>query len=83
MPAGVTTCPAGYSGYLRIGDCLRERRPRTTAEIQCTGDQEYDVGLCYDKCDSGYKGIGPVCWGQCPADTEECAALCLYSGSCS
>jgi hypothetical protein len=27
----------------------------------CGGDQ-YDAGLCYPKCKSGYTGVGPVCW---------------------
>lgn len=27
---------------------------------------ELDSGLCYEKCEDGYHGVGPVCW----ADTE-------------
>ncbi len=26
------------------------------------GDNEYDAGLCYIPCTSGYHGVGPVCW---------------------
>ena len=28
---------------------------------------ERDAGLCYEKCDEGYHGVGPVCW----ADTQD------------
>ncbi len=47
--------------------------------------QENDAGLCYDKCQSGMKGIGPVCWGQCGgARPVDCGAFCARdSGSCA
>lgn len=28
---------------------------------------EYDAGLCYERCEQGYHGVGPVCW----ADTAD------------
>ena len=31
-----------------------------------TDKPQYDAGLCYERCDEGYHGVGPVCW----ADTE-------------
>lgn len=37
-------------------------------------------GLCYPSCESGYAGVGPVCWGTCPAVLPtECAAGCAES----
>ena len=30
----------------------------------CAENQDMDAGLCYDKCKNGYKGVGPVCWGE-------------------
>lgn len=33
----------------------------TAVKANCGGD-EYDAGLCYTKCKSGYHGVGPVCW---------------------
>lgn len=39
---------------------------------QCEPDQEKDVGLCYKKCDTAYKGIGPVCWGKNPNNWVGC-----------
>ena len=32
----------------------------------CSDNKEYDAGLCYNKCRDGYRGVGPVCWGQPP-----------------
>ncbi len=44
-----------------------------------------DAGLCYDRCQSGTKGVGPVCWGQCGgARPFDCGAFCARdSGSCA
>ena len=25
---------------------------------------ELDAGLCYEKCEKGYNGVGPLCWAQ-------------------
>ena len=53
--------------------------------LGCADDEDYDAGLCYDKCDYGADGVGPVCWGHCPPGTTECSgALCLEDGeTCS
>jgi hypothetical protein len=37
----------------------------------CPPGLEYDAGLCYKKCRSGYNGVGPVCWGQPPTVSGE------------
>ena len=31
--------------------------------LECAAGLEYDAGLCYPKCDNGWKHVGPVCWG--------------------
>jgi len=36
------------------------------------GKQQVDAGLCYDACNSGYTGVGPVCWTSAPKDWVEC-----------
>lgn len=36
------------------------------SELQCPSNMEKDAGLCYPKCGSAYKGVGPVCWGSPP-----------------
>ena len=34
--------------------------------------------MCYTPCEHDADGVGPVCWGSCPAGTTECGgALCL------
>ncbi len=49
--------------------------------LGCSNDEDYDAGLCYDKCNYGADGVGPVCWGHCPSGTTECGgALCLEDG---
>ncbi|CBL44897.1 hypothetical protein HDN1F_13140 [gamma proteobacterium HdN1] len=30
--------------------------------MSCDSSQDYDAGLCYQKCPAGYNGVGPVCW---------------------
>ena len=45
--------------------------------MTCPAGKEEDALLCYDYCEDGYDGIGPVCWGVCPSDTTACGALCL------
>ena len=32
----------------------------------CASGLEKSGLLCYPKCRSGYKGVGPVCWGSFP-----------------
>jgi len=52
----------------------------------CTSDLEYDTGLCYTKCRTDFKGIGPVCWGTCPIPPtidDKCGALCISEGTCT
>jgi len=46
--------------------------------LTCTKDQEQQAGLCYEPCDHSASGVGPVCWGHCPAGTSPCGDfLCL------
>lgn len=42
----------------------------------CAANQDYDAGLCYPDCRQGYKGVGPVCWGVCPAGYHDDGATC-------
>ena len=48
----------------------------STFPAGCVGGKVYDAGLCYRRCKSGYKGVGPVCWEKCPAGTRDIGALC-------
>lgn len=38
----------------------------------CPDNKENDAGLCYKKCKTGYKGVGPVCWGKNPKNWVTC-----------
>lgn len=43
------------------------------------GSKQYDAGLCYDYCNQGYKGVGPVCWQTCPEGYEDHPASCYQN----
>lgn len=79
-------CPAGYINdgcTCRINVHIIAKRTQGRGAgvgMSCGSDQDYDAGLCYDKCPAGTRGVGPVCWGQCPADFPvNCGAGCAKS----
>jgi len=37
--------------------------------------------MCYEPCSPGQTGSHNVCWGTCPAGTEQCGVLCLKAGT--
>lgn len=39
------------------------------------------VARAQQKCNSGYDGVGPVCWEQCPSGWVDEGALCREKGS--
>ncbi len=47
----------------------------------CKSNEQYDAGLCYTPCRSGYTGVGPVCWLGCPSGKTSCGAGCANSKS--
>ena len=53
--------------------------------FRCLNNEEFDVRVrrCFPKCRPGYTGIGSVCWGSCPKDSNEtattCGAFCISS----
>ena len=49
----------------------------------CKSSQEQDGALCYDKCASGYDGVGPLCWGRAPRGWVNCGfGAAKTSGDC-
>lgn len=42
----------------------------------CPSDKEKNGFLCYPKCRSGFKGVGPVCWQYCPKNFRDDGAFC-------
>lgn len=68
-------CPTGYErlngaipSFLTkipgIGDILDVMGAYVCFRNSCEANEEEDAGLCYNKCDSGYRGVGPVCWAN-------------------
>ena len=44
--------------------------------LRCAADEDMDAGLCYPRCQAGYKGIGPVCWQECPSGFRDDGVAC-------
>lgn len=44
--------------------CWKKASSRTSGKpvSVCDADHDLDSHLCYDKCDEGFVGHGPVCW---------------------
>lgn len=76
-------CPPGMTD---IGiSCAKDSYGRGAGKpLGCGDNEDYDAGLCYDKCSRGYEGIGPVCWSACPKGYNKCGGLiCLKDGEAS
>jgi hypothetical protein len=77
---GCCVCsPNCTGGMTDIGvSCAKKSYGRGvgTVPTRCQGGMEYDAGLCYQPCRSGFNGVGPVCWGRCPPDYADHGATC-------
>lgn len=49
--------------------------------LTCDPGQEYDAGLCYQPCASGYNDRGPFCWGSCPEGSQDLGGTCYVATS--
>ena len=91
--SGLLWYPKCKAGFHAVGCCVCSPNcPEETKDIGVScqknsyvvppitpncGAKEYDAGLCYKKCKTGYYGVGPVCWGRCPKDRPvDCGAMC-------
>ncbi|RHY23617.1 hypothetical protein DYB32_009114 [Aphanomyces invadans] len=54
--------------------CWKNSYGRGVGKIpeSCKPGQENQAGLCYKTCTGGFKGVGPVCWGQPPSGWVNC-----------
>ena len=60
--------------------CWKDSYGRGVGTIPTTcGSKQYDAGLCYDYCRSGYTGVGPVCWEVCSGGFSDIGAICSKS----
>ncbi len=77
-------CPADTTD---IGiSCQKHTYDRGVGNLMsCNSNQEYDAGLCYNGCKTGFTGVGPVCWAACPASLPvNCGASCAKDiGECA
>ncbi|MDC0682364.1 hypothetical protein [Sorangium atrum] len=79
-PAAVPACPPGFSddGATCSSTVAKPSYGRGvgTAPTLCGAGQQYDAGLCYPACASGYYGVGPVCWQSCPSGYSDDGLTC-------
>ncbi len=84
-PAGCCICsPNCPASMTDIGvSCAKTSYGRGVGKVPgCAGGTVNDAGLCYPSCARDYDGVGPVCWGKCPADYPfACGAGCARSQS--
>lgn len=81
-------CPAGYINdgctcRVNVQIIAKKSYGRTAGSgMSCGSNLDDDAGLCYSKCPAATTGIGPVCWGSCPADMPvNCGASCAKSSA--
>lgn len=61
--------------------CAKKIKIGTPVFGKCGSNQDRDGGLCYSKCPSGYRGVGPVCWGMPPSRWAHCGMGAAKSDS--
>jgi hypothetical protein len=72
-------CPTGQTD---IGvSCAKKSYGRGVGKplSTCPSGQDKDALLCYPKCKSGFHGVGPVCWQNCPSGRINCGVGCTTS----
>jgi len=78
------TCPSGYKD---IGSfCIKPvyGRGPGVSRLGCPSGKENNGGLCYYPCKSGYRGVGPVCWQNCPSSKRlNCGLFCTSNKKCA
>jgi hypothetical protein len=72
-PAGMTDTGAG---------CQKNSYGNTAGQVLgCPAGLEKSGLLCYHPCGAGADGVGPDCWGHCPAGWVQCGAGCAKDAS--
>ena len=81
VPSGYSAMVAGPAGSgLDLSREIYDRGIGLAPSV-CEANKENDTGLCYPRCNPGFSGVGPVCWGQCPAGWVQCGMGCAASAS--
>lgn len=71
--------PECQGGMTDIGvSCAKQSYGRTAGTpMKCAAGEQEDAGLCYSPCNKpDFKGVGPVCWQNCPGGRKDCGAGC-------
>ncbi|MDD5210418.1 MAG: hypothetical protein PHV36_13580 [Elusimicrobiales bacterium] len=71
--------PAGYKGPSGLDLAKASYGRGAGSPMDCKAGQQEDAGLCYKPCESGFSGVGPVCWMNCPKGKTNCGAGCADS----
>ncbi len=61
----------GFNGGIDLS-CAKTIKVGKPSSASCGSDKNNNAGLCYDKCKSGYYGVGPLCWSNVPSGWVEC-----------
>jgi hypothetical protein len=68
--------PKTWPGTISITHLQHDTKYSPAKPIDtCPPNNEKNGALCYPKCNAGYTGVGPVCWGTC-GDKIDAGALC-------
>ena len=63
---GVSCTGSGYANGIAPSCPKKIHCSHGLEAATCPPGMDYDAGLCYKKCSSGFTGVGPVCWGDAP-----------------
>jgi hypothetical protein len=70
----------GLGGQLDLS-CAKKIIIGDPTPLWCKTSLEQNGALCYQRCKSGYYGVGPVCWTACDSNQFSCAAACAIDES--
>lgn len=64
-PATPNCGALGMNGGIDLS-CAKKLIIGDPKSMDCPAGKQYDAGLCYVSCKTGFYGVGPVCWGNTP-----------------
>jgi hypothetical protein len=70
-PATPNCGSLGFNNGIDLS-CAKKITIGDPKSMECGSGLDYDAGLCYKGCNSGYNGIGPVCWANGPSGWVNC-----------
>lgn len=77
VDTGAFCSPKGIDFFRKLTFAKKTYGRGAGTPMKCANQLELDGGLCYEMCNSGYRGVGPVCWKNCQgAYGVDCGAFC-------